>query len=190
MIHSIKGSGEHVVTLSADTLQRISAIAAYRQEQKRKRGQINQKISKSSDLEIEICGLRGEFSVAQYYNIEPNLMTEADGGVDLIINGKTVDVKYTKYGDGDLVFTSRSHFKADIAILAVEETATRIELKGWIDRKRFLAECLYHKPHKEGERFTTFMGYGMTQPDSKLRPCDKCDSHYSPINPMKPLTVS
>ena len=112
--------GEHIVTLSSDTLQRINAIALYRQEQKRGRGQTNQKISKEGALQIEISGLKGEFAVAQYYDIE-----------------------------------------------------------------RFLAEALHHAPHKMGQKITTWMGVGMTQPESVLRECEKCSYHYAPINRMK-----
>jgi hypothetical protein len=177
--------GEHIVTLSSDTLQRIDAIALYRQEQKRGRGQTNQKISKEGALQIEISGLKGEFAVAQYYDIEPNLGIEADEGWDLIVNGTKIDVKYTKYERGDLFFTTTNHFKADIAILAVEAGPSEVELKGWMDRKRFLAEALHHAPHKMGQKITTWMGVGMTQPDAALRECEKCSYHYAPINRMK-----
>jgi len=178
-------TGDHIVTLSEDTIQRIEGIALFRQNQKRGRGQTNQKISKSNDLVTEISGLRGEFAVAQYYDLEPNLGTEADEGWDFIINGKTVDVKYTKYGAGDLVFTSLSHFKAEIGILAVEIDTRNVELKGWIDRERFVAEHIYHAPHKVGQRIRTWMGTGMTQPGKELRDCEKCEHHHAPINRMK-----
>ena len=128
--------GEHIVTLSSDTLQRINAIALYRQEQKRGRNQVNQKISTQNALQIEISGLKGEFAVAQYYDIEPNLGLEADEGWDLIVNGTKIDVKYTKYHAGDLFFTTPNHFKAEIAILAVEAGPSEVELKGWIKRHR------------------------------------------------------
>ena len=178
-------TGEHIVTLSDDILQRIEAIALYRQEQKRGRGQPNSKISTHGAVETEISGLKGEFAVAQYYDVEPNLELEADEGWDFIINGKTVDVKYTKYQEGDLFFTSLSHVKAEIAILAVEASFNEVELKGWIDRERFLVEHLYHEPHKVGQRITTWMGVGMTAPDSKLKTCKKCAHHYAPINKMR-----
>jgi len=177
--------GEHIVTLSSDTLQRINAIALYRQEQKRGRNQVNQKISTQNALQIEISGLKGEFAVAQYYDIEPNLGLEADEGWDLIVNDTKIDVKYTKYHAGDLFFTTPNHFKAEIAILAVEAGPSEVELKGWIDRQRFLNEALRHAPHKMGQRITTWMGVGMTQPDAALRDCEKCSYHYAPINRMK-----
>ena len=180
---------EHIVWLSEDTIQRIYAIASYRQWQKRGRGQVNQKISKQDALTTEISGLKGEFGVAQYYGLEPNLGLEADKGWDLIINGKTVDVKYTGLWYGDLFFTDATHFKAEVALLATAVGTTGVELKGWIERERFLVECLKHPPRKYGEKAKSWMGLGMTQPDVGPRECDICEYHYAPINPMKSREV-
>lgn len=163
-----------IVTLNNDTLQRIDAIALYRQEHKHGKAYINQR-----DLQIEISGLRGELAVAQYYGVSPNLGLEPDEGWDFIINDKKVDVKYTTYIKGDLIFSSLAHFKADIAILTVELSPTEVVLKGWIERERFLREHLYHASQ---DQMTTWTGVGMTAPDSSLKKCLKCSYHYAPIN--------
>jgi hypothetical protein len=179
---------KNVITLSPSTLVTINRTAQLRQEQKRGRGQQNQKISPHSALETEIAGLKGEYAAAQYFGLEVDGSFVADKGYDLVINGYTVDIKYSSWPHGDLYFTSLSHFKADIGLLAVASykgSPNTVRLAGWMPQDLFGGLCISHDAPLPGEKWTTWRGVGMTQ--SSLPPrkgCRKCGHHASPIYTM------
>ena len=159
-----------------------------RQEQKRGRGQQNQKISPHSALETEIAGLKGEYAAAQYFGLKVDGSFEADKGHDLVINGYTVDVKYSSWPNGDLYFTSISHFKADIGLLTVAShkgSLNTVRLAGWMFQELFDALCIHHDAPLPGERRTTWQGVGMTQSSTPPKiGCRKCKYHASALYRM------
>jgi len=170
-------------------LATINRTAQLRQAQKRGRGQYNQKISPHAALETEIAGLKGEYATAQYFGIKVDGSFEADNGHDLVINGYTVDVKYSSWPNGDLYFTSLRHFKADIGLLAVASykgSLNTVRLAGWMFRSLFAGLCIYHDAPSPGEKWTTWRGVGMTQSSiPPKRGCKKCGHHASPIYNMQ-----
>jgi len=176
-------------------LSTIEALAVKRQNGSRAKRLQNHKRSTQSDMRIEIDGLIGEFAVAQYFSerrgeaIPLRLKDEPDGGWDLVIDGHTVDVKFSRYPGGDLCFKSKGDFKARRAILAVPMFADylttehpAIRMAGWIRREEFMQECLLHPlPFIPGKAWRTWQGAGMTQPTVAVKNCHVCAYHYSPI---------
>ena len=177
------------------SLSAIEDIATHRQRCARQAGRMNQKLAIQSALRIEIDGLIGEFAVAQYFaerrgeDIYPHLEKAPDDGYDLVIDGHTVDVKFSRYSYADLFFTTKGSFRAQRAILAVAVSPNyisvehpEIRLAGWIRREEFLERCLGHPLPYTGKRRPTWQGVGMTQPTAAVKDCPVCPYHYSPIH--------
>jgi len=95
---------------------------------------------KRSDIRLNFGGIKGEFAVAKFLdiNIDESISLSGDGGVfDLIYDGKKIQVKFNNTLDGDLYFNQLSEFRADIAILTVSADGIIIRVVGWIDRENF-----------------------------------------------------
>ena len=183
---------EKIVTL-ATPLSMIEDIATRRQHHIRPSKILNHKRSQDTDLRIEIDGLIGEMAVCQYFGVRStpvNLENKPDGGYDLMIDGHTVDVKFSKHMSGDLCFKSKEYFKAARAILVVpissdylEDEYPVVKLAGWIRQREFMERCLVHKePATQKQLWRTWHGAGMTQPTAKPKTCTECAYHYSPIH--------
>jgi hypothetical protein len=183
---------EKIVTLTTP-LSVIKGIAARRQQYIRSTDVSNHKRSPDTDLKVEIDGLIGEFAVQQYFGVRStpvNLENRPDGGIDLVIDGHTVDVKFSQYLSGDLCFKSKKAFKAKRAILAVPVASDYLEheypvvrLAGWVRREEFLSRCLVHRePSELKQQWKTWHGVGMTQPAGMVKNCMECSYHYSPIH--------
>ena len=96
----------------------------------------------ASDSEIGKWGLMAEYAVVSScgQNINMDLYQDhGDFGIDTIIKGKTLDVKFNGYRNGYLYFISPKHFVADIGCLCVPgDDEYEIEMVGIINRKIFL----------------------------------------------------
>lgn len=143
--------------LTAGTLAKLGKIAQMRQAQKRGRGQVNQRIASRSDMSIEFDGLKGEWAASAVLNVPMNLGMEADPGYDLVFNGQTVQVKFTPYKTGVLLFPTLDHFQADCAILTVGLPDNWVRLVGWVPQVEFETLCIY-KAKGNG-----WWGYGVPQ---------------------------
>ena len=183
---------EKIVTLTTPR-SLIEDIATRRQHHIRPSKRLNHKRSQDTDLRIEIDGLIGEMAVCQYFGVRStpvNLEDKPDGGYDLMIDGHTVDVKFSKHMSGDLCFKSKEYFKAARAILVVpissdylEDEYPVVKLAGWVRQREFMERCLVHggSTFKEQPQ-RTWYGTGMTQPTTEAKPCTECAYHYSPIH--------
>ena len=183
---------EKIVTLTTP-LSMIEDIATRRQHHIRPSKRLNHKRSQDTDLRIEIDGLIGEMAVCQYFGVRStpvNLEDKPDGGYDLMIDGHTVDVKFSKHMSGDLCFKSKEYFKAARAILVVpisidylEDEYPVVKLAGWVRQREFMERCLVHGgPATQKQLWRTWHGAGMTQPTTQPKPCTECAYHYSPIH--------
>lgn len=56
---------------------------------------------------LEIGGTEAELAFCRLANVYPNLETERPGSVDCVVNGRTVDIKWTPRLDGSLVLKPR-----------------------------------------------------------------------------------
>jgi hypothetical protein len=108
---------------------------------------------------VNLMGHLGEKAVAKVYNVsvDDRVLTGGDEGHDLVINGKTIQVKTTV--TRQLIFNSKELFTADYAILVTlvgDRTQPHIDshfiVWGDISRDRFLEVC-YEKDYGYGVRY-------------------------------------
>jgi hypothetical protein len=108
---------------------------------------------------VNLMGHLGEKAVAKIYNVsvDDRVLTGGDEGHDLVINGKTIQVKTTV--TRQLIFNSKELFTADYAILVTlvgNRTQPHIDshfiVWGDISRDRFLEVC-YEKDYGYGVRY-------------------------------------
>ena len=90
-----------------------------------------------------VQGFRAEYAVAKVFGCTlPSFNIVTDGGVDLWLDDRSIDVKLTKKSKGDLIFDDFTKFKSDLAVLvATTDDESVYEILGWIDRNGFEAEA-------------------------------------------------
>lgn len=89
------------------------------------------------DLEINFIGVIAEKAVASLLGTHIDRAERmGDGGVDLAVGGKTIQVKFNTYANGDLYFNSLTDFAADIGVLVVPHRE-KLKVVGWIEREEF-----------------------------------------------------
>jgi hypothetical protein len=94
---------------------------------------------RQSRVEANVYGFKAEIAVARLFDIEPptiNVVT--DGGVDLWLGERSIDVKFSNRERGPLIFDSLEKFRADYAVL-VGRTAEPdvMRINGYISRGGF-----------------------------------------------------
>jgi hypothetical protein len=104
-------------------------------------------------------GYLGELAAAKVYNTKTDdrVLTGGDAGHDLVIDGKTYQVKTTV--TKELIFNSKELFSADYAILVTligDRTQPHINSQfivwGDISKEKFLQVC-YEKDYGYGVRY-------------------------------------
>jgi hypothetical protein len=124
--------------------------AAVRQSAKAVRtelGQIkNRKISNQSDFAVNYAGLLGEYAVARSINakVDTALMIAGDGGTDMVLNGNTIQIKTNMMPEKVLIFNQLEHFKTDWAILCSIESASAVQIHGFISKGKFVKNFYRH----------------------------------------------
>ena len=113
----------------------------------------------NSSWAVNLMGHLGEKAVAKVYavSVDERVLTGGDAGYDLIINGKTVQVKTTV--TKQLIFNSKESFSADYAILVTligDRTQPHINsyfiVWGDISQEKFLSIC-FEKDFGYGLRY-------------------------------------
>lgn len=110
------------ITLSAFEQKVAEALAKARFRMARKLGIQNKRIGPQSDEETDKQGIGAEMVYCKLMNVYPDLTIDGGRPLDdaLLINGKTVDVKATKYKNGKLlVSTKKRSMPCDIYALMV-----------------------------------------------------------------------
>jgi hypothetical protein len=146
-------------------LEMAYALTTKRQQYKRKLAVKTQKYDrKRTDWEIAFYGFMGEVAVARALCIPPDktVLAGGDGGVDLVINGETLQVKthLSKATKNFLYFDDEDKLSCDFGVLCnVDSDDTTILIRGALSRKDFI--------HKAGIRN---FGYGerLAVPASEL----------------------
>ena len=92
----------------------------------------NQKAGPQSDRITELQGVAGEMVVARLYNVYPDFADQA-GTHDVVIRGRTVDVKTTSYESGHLQVSFKTCFArgADVYILVIGKFP-EYRIAGWV----------------------------------------------------------
>ena len=93
---------------------------------------------------IEIRGAAGEFAARRFFGLPETLHTEFDGGIDLRLGEKSVDVKTTKLVDYidklHLQWPYLKPFVAEIVVLAaVDIDSQTAEMIGWATKEEMEA---------------------------------------------------
>ncbi len=91
--------------------------------------------------EANALGYMAEFAVARLLDLEPpEINVLSDGGVDLWMNDRSIDVKYTNMTkEPVLIFDNMAKFRAEFAILVTSESYDDelFRVHGWISRRDF-----------------------------------------------------
>jgi hypothetical protein len=102
----------------------------------------DQQMGKNDTWSIDIDGMVGEFCVAKYLNVCPDLtISVRKGGSDLISRqNKTIDVKTTRYKDGRLLATLKKYEDAcQIYILVIVDDFGG-DIVGWASHEELCNE--------------------------------------------------
>ncbi len=92
-----------------------------------------------SRVEANVYGFKAEIAVARLLNIEPpTISIVTDGGVDLWLGDRSIDVKFSNQERGPLIFDSLKKFRADYAVLVGRTDEPDImRINGYISRRSF-----------------------------------------------------
>jgi hypothetical protein len=113
---------------------------------------IDKQMGKQDPWDIDVDGMVGEFCVARFLNVFPDLTVGIrSGGADLIKNGKNIDVKSTRYKTGHLLATlKKAEAPCDTYILVIVDDRGG-DIVGWISAsKLFVEENIKDKGHGDG----------------------------------------
>jgi len=120
-----------LITLNANEVQLAQQLAKERSTKNRKAGIPNRKRGPQSEEVTELDGVGGEIAFAKALNLYPDLK-DYPGKHDMVIAGKTVDVKTTRYPFGHLeVSTDKTPGDVDIYALVVGEMP-EYSVIGWM----------------------------------------------------------
>lgn len=103
----------------------------------------NKRVSYKPQEVVELNGMAAEIFVARKYGVTPDIATDEYPDADLIINGKTVDVKYVA-GDqyGLLVYPNKKN-KACDAYFVVHGQFPCYRLTGWATKEDVFVDSNY-----------------------------------------------
>jgi len=131
------------IILSDTELSICKTIAELRYANNRKFGVRNSKIGAQSDEETDFEGICAELAFCKLYNLYPDFTvftrnTETDAG-DVIFNGRSVDVKTTKYLTGKLLAAPWKKATGDLFALMVGTSPT-YTFKGFMKQSELLKD--------------------------------------------------
>lgn len=134
-----------IITIDPLTDTNIVAAAQFRHNAMRQKQIKNQIVDVARPaLENEIAGCRAEAAVRMALNLPFDYETlannQSDSGIDIQIGKLTIDVKWSHFNNGKLIFVNAWKFRANSAILVVPHNSVSLKIVGCISRKRFLED--------------------------------------------------
>ena len=139
-----------VIKLNANEVQLARQLAKERTLSNRKNGNLNRKHGPQSDEATELDGVGGEIAFAKALNLYPDLK-DYPGKHDMVIAGKTVDVKTTRYPFGHLeVSTDKTPGEVDIYALVTGEMP-EYYIVGWMCGDRLMRKKRLYT-HRSGSK--------------------------------------
>ena len=130
-----------IVQLTPPQLEQARQVAHLRNDHKIGAIRNRRVDQRQNDLDMNIRGLWGEIAVAQLFRvcIDDVQRPGGDLGRDLEIAGRSVQVKYNTYPDGDFYFNSLDEFICELGFLTVPGGRREglINVVGWITREEF-----------------------------------------------------
>ena len=120
------------ITLNASEIKICEWIAKNRYASNRNGGVSDKKIGPQSCEETDLEGICGEFAFCKAMNLYPDLsISPRKGGDDVLLNGKKMDIKTTKYKSGKLLARrSKSETPSDVYVLIVVQRPS-YNIVGW-----------------------------------------------------------
>jgi len=138
------------VKLNENEQRLARQLAKERSTKNRKAGNSNRKRGPQSDEATELDGVGGEIAFAKALNLYPDLK-DYPGKHDMIIAGKTVDVKTTRYPFGHLeVSTDKTPGEVDIYALVTGEMPDYY-IVGWMCGDRLMKKKRLYT-HRSGSK--------------------------------------
>lgn len=132
-----------IVKLTPEEVAQARGVGQQRNAAKRGlRG--NRFCRRYDDEQVHIIGVLGEMAVAKRFGLVPGFhaLPGGDGGYDLVINNKTLEVKTRNGPNADLlVYADMADFTADRCVLCWRFTDDMIGIVGHIDRMAFLEKA-------------------------------------------------
>lgn len=120
------------IKLTNSELKICEWIAKNRYQNNRADNIVDKKIGPQSCEITDLDGICGEFAFCKAFNLYPDMtINPRSGGYDLIVKGKRVDIKTTRYRTGKLLATKDKKIDdADIYVLVLSDYPKYIIL-GW-----------------------------------------------------------
>lgn len=162
------------ITLNEGEQQACRLIARLRFENNRKKDVKNAKIGDQSDENTDLEGFGAEMAFCRLFNVVPDLSihtrSSQDGsdGHDVVLpDGKTVDIKATKYETGKLLAVRWKAASVDYYALMIGTFPT-YSFRGFLESEELL------KPSRLGS-----LGHGETfiAKQTELKPLEQLGSH-------------
>ena len=142
-----------VVTLSSEEVKIAQFLGKKRRESARSNGVKDTQVGKQDPVNIDIDGMLAELAFAKAFNLYPDMTVgPRSGGADFTLSdGKTIDVKATRYKTGRLLATKKkTQQPCDYYVLAVVSDSS-VDICGMATKEKlFLEENLINLGHGEG----------------------------------------
>lgn len=96
--------GHIEVTLTEQECEIVRYLGQTRRWMDRKVGVKDKLVAKENPIEMDVQGIGAEFAFAKLYNLFPPTNVKPRGGsADFVMNGKTIDIKQSKYPNARLI---------------------------------------------------------------------------------------
>lgn len=139
-----------IIRLNENEQRLARQLAKERSTKNRKAGRSNKKHGPQSNKATELDGVGGELAFAKALNLYPDLK-DYPGKHDMVVCGKTVDVKTTRYPFGHLeVSTDKTPGEVDIYALVTGEMP-EYQVIGWMCGDRLMKKKRLYT-HKHGSQ--------------------------------------
>lgn len=148
------------IKLSESEIKICEWLAKNRYQNNRKENVQDKKIGPQSCDLTDLDGICGEFAFCKAFNLYPDMsVSPRKGGYDLVVKGKRVDVKTTRYKTGKLLATRDKKLEdSDVYVLVLSEPPV-FTIIGWCNSSDLIKD-----------NNLVDLGYGLTYclPQNKL----------------------
>lgn len=130
-----------VIKLTEAEVRICQWLAKQRHSSNRSGGVVDAKIGPQSCEDTDLEGICGEFAFCKAMNLYPDMsISPRKGTDDVIVNGKSVDVKTTRYKTGKLLARkTKGETPSDVYVLVVGQ-CPEYKIAGWCGSAELLCE--------------------------------------------------
>jgi len=142
-----------IINLSSEEVKIANFLGKKRRESARANGVKDAQVGKQNPINIDVDGMLAELAFAKAFNLYPDMTVgPRSGGADFTLsNGKTIDVKATRYKTGKLLATKKkTQQPCDYYVLAVVSDIS-VTLCGMVTKEKLFNDSnLINLGHGEG----------------------------------------